>query len=369
MLLIIGIIIVIFSLLFLVVIHELGHFILARKFGVKVEEFGIGIPPKIVGKKIGETVYSINLLPIGAFVKLYGEEEKIEDSRSFSQKPIWQRVLIVLGGVISFWIISVIIISIIAFVWGIPTQLNDIESLGLRDRDPRVLILGIANDKDSPAYKAELEIGDIIRKIKGPDSEITTDKTSEIIDFIEKNKGKGITLTIQRGKIFSDVFLTPRTDPPKGEGPIGIEPARFVSRLYPFYQAPIQGFLITKNITILIVSSFSEIIRMLFQKIPIPEGMVEVKGIFGIGQMGVQILESGVDNFLFFLAKISVFLALFNILPIPALDGGKILFLTIEKVRGKPVSQKTEQNVTMFFFILIIILAILITIKDIRTFF
>ena len=110
----------------IVMIHELGHFILAKKFGVKVEEFGLGYPPRLFGKKIGETVYSINLLPFGAFVKIYGEESRINDPRSFSSKPFWEKALIVLGGVISFWIVAVIILSIIMGI-GAPTIIGDEE--------------------------------------------------------------------------------------------------------------------------------------------------------------------------------------------------------------------------------------------------
>ena len=105
--LVVTILVAIFSLIGLVIIHEFGHFILAKKFGAKVEEFGIGYPPRLLGKKIGETIYSLNLLPFGAFVKIHGEEGGIENYRSFVGKPMWQRISIVLGGVVSFWIISV----------------------------------------------------------------------------------------------------------------------------------------------------------------------------------------------------------------------------------------------------------------------
>jgi regulator of sigma E protease len=360
--------VVIISLLFLVTAHELGHFLLAKKFDVKVEEFGIGIPPKIIGKKIGETEYSLNLLPIGAFVKMYGEEERVKEPRSFSQKPIWQRVLIILGGVISFWIISIIFISIIATIWGIPTVVEDAENLGSKDFDPRVEITQLVSE--SPADKAGLELGDIIRQARTSDFQLSNiDKVEELVVFTEGNKGKEIILIIQRGKNIFEVSLTPRLNPPPEEGPMGIGLARIVTRLYLAYQAPIQGFLVTKNITVFIVSTFARIIKMLVERTPIPKGTVQVKGILGIGQLGVQILESGVDNYLFFLAQISVYLALFNILPIPALDGGKILFLMIEKARGKPVSQRVEERVTAFFFILIMALGIIIIIRDIITIF
>src|SRR3989344_685296 len=115
------------SLIGLMVIHEFGHFILAKKFGIRVEEFGIGYPPRLLGKKIGETIYSINLIPFGAFVKVYGETGGIEDYHSFTGKPMWQRFAIVLGGVVSFWVVAVIILSIVSGVWGLPKEVEDSE--------------------------------------------------------------------------------------------------------------------------------------------------------------------------------------------------------------------------------------------------
>src|SRR3989344_2515746 len=101
------------SLIGLMVIHEFGHFILAKKFGAKVEEFGVGYPPRVLGKKIGETIYSLNLIPFGAFVKVHGETGGVEDYHSFTEKPMWQRISIVLGGVVSFWIVSVVVLSLV----------------------------------------------------------------------------------------------------------------------------------------------------------------------------------------------------------------------------------------------------------------
>ena len=101
------------SLIALMIIHEFGHFVIAKKFGVRVEEFGIGYPPRIFGKKIGETIYSINWIPLGAFVRIYGEEGGVDDLRSFANLKIWQRVLIVIGGVAAFWVAAIIIFSIV----------------------------------------------------------------------------------------------------------------------------------------------------------------------------------------------------------------------------------------------------------------
>ena len=105
------------SLIALMIIHEFGHFIIAKKFGVKVEEFGIGYPPRIFGKKIGETIYSINWIPLGAFVRIYGEEGGLDDYRSFTNLKIWQRILIIIGGVTAFWIAAVIIFSVVFYIY------------------------------------------------------------------------------------------------------------------------------------------------------------------------------------------------------------------------------------------------------------
>jgi regulator of sigma E protease len=359
---ILTIFIVLISILLLVTIHELGHFLLARKFGVKVEEFGIGIPPKIIGKKIGETVYSLNLIPLGAFVKLYGEEERIQDPRSFSSKPIWQRVLIVLGGVVAFWIIAAIIISIVAGIWGLPMQIEDTDQ-GFKN--PQIEIAQVM--KNSPAFEAELRIWDIIEKAKADNNEITTTKVGEFIDFIDNHKGEEVTLTIKRGKKILNITLVPRVNPPEGEGPIGIEPARVALKVYPWREAIIQGFIVTRNQTLMIIYTLGSIISGLIRHIPLPKGALEVTGIVGIFELLVHAFESGVNNFLLSLASITIFLAIFNSFPIPALDGGKLLFLTIEKIRKKPVSQKIEEKITIFFFGLIMMLGILIIIKDIVT--
>lgn len=156
------IIIVFLSLIGLMVIHEFGHFVIAKKCGVKVEEFGIGYPPRIIGKKIGQTLYSLNLLPFGAFVKIQGEEGGIESAQSFSQKPIWQRASIVIGGVASFWLISAILLSV---VFGIGTfqAISDDEQVA----NPKVQIIAVA--PDSPAEAAGIKVGDTIKKFSIPE--------------------------------------------------------------------------------------------------------------------------------------------------------------------------------------------------------
>jgi regulator of sigma E protease len=332
------------SLISLIVLHELGHFILAKKFGVKVEEFGIGYPPRIFGKKIGETVYSINLLPFGAFVKILGEEERLDDPRSFNKKPIWQRVLIILGGVASFWIISFLILSFI----------------------PTGVTISVIKE-NSPAALAGLTPGDVIEKIKIDTTEYSIFKIEETQKIINKNRGKEIILVILRDKERKDISVIPRISPPPGEGSLGIGLGYGpIQRNYPLYQIPVKGFLRTVEFTFEVIKGWVDAISNFIKGAPTN---VQVMGPVGIFTLSADILKLGTNYFLLFLALLSIYIALFNILPIPALDGGKLLFLGIEKFKGKPINPKIEQNITVVFFALLVILAIWATIKDITKLF
>jgi len=342
----------------LLALHEFGHFIVAKKFGVKVEEFGIGLPPRLFGKKIGETIYSINLIPLGAFVKLYGEEAGgKDDPRSFSEKPVWQRSLIILAGVISFWIISAILLSFI-FAIGVPVAVNDADE-GLIN--PRVQILAVG--KDVPAEAAGIQIGDIIKKMESGSGEIKVDKVIQVQEFTKISEGEEIILTIKRGKETFEVSLVPRVDYPENEGAMGVALARTMIKKYPWHKAILEGVIETGRITVAAVQGWKEIISSLAGGEGMPAG-AEVVGPVGIFRIFIQMETLGAVYFLRFLAIVSIFLALFNILPIPALDGGRFLFLIIEGIRGKPISPSFEGKVTTVCFLFLIVLIILVTIKD-----
>jgi regulator of sigma E protease len=358
---ILTIILAFISLLGLVILHELGHFILAKKFGIKVEEFGIGIPPRLFGKKIGETIYSLNLIPFGAFVKLYGEEKEIKEPRSFSSKPIWQRALVVLAGVVSFWIISVILLTFV-FGLGAPQQISDEANHSLVD--PKVQIVAIA--PNSPAEMAGLRPGDTIRELRVENREFRIQKVKEIQELTEKYKEKEVRLTIERGKEIFDTSLVPRANPPEGEGAMGLALARTAIMSYPWFEAPWLGIKATFNLTILIIQGLYQALAKAISGVPTG---VQIMGPVGIFDLLRQVSQMGINYYLNFIAVISIYLAIFNILPIPALDGGKLLFLGIEKIRGKAIPQKIEHQVTVFFFALLILLIMFITFKDIQRLF
>jgi len=341
------------------IIHEFGHFIIAKKFGVKVEEFGIGYPPRIFGKRFGETLYSVNLIPFGAFVRIYGEERDIDDYKSFSNLAIWKRISIVLGGVIAFWLASAVIFSA-AFLVGADLPIGDQDVAGITDA--RLKITSIA--LDSPAETSGLRPGDTIISVKNQLSEIKVDKIIDFQNFIQNNKGSEIILTLNRDGHNIDFTLTPRLSYPSDQGSLGIRLERIANiiKKYPLYQAPLQGIIYTGKITLEAVRGIYSFFTGIFQGQGLPKG-AELAGPLGITVYLARAVDYGLGFFLYFIGSVSVLVALFNLFPIPALDGGKLLFLIIEKIKKRPIPQKIEQRITIIFFILLIMMSIFVTIR------
>ena len=364
---ILTIIIVVLSLIILMSLHELGHFLLARKFGITVEEFGIGYPPRIWGKKVKNTIYSINWLPFGAFVKILGEDDAKEKKQgSFASKPLWQRALVLFGGVACFWIIAFLIITILAGVSGVPTAVPDSFN-GTGKETPKVQIFSVA--KNSPANLAGIKAGDEIKelRIRNQELRVATNKIAEIQSFISEHKGEEILFSLQRGEKFLEVVSTPRIDPPKGEGALGVALARVAHMQVAWYKSPWIGLKITALQTKDIPVQWYLLIKKKINKVPTPE--VQMVGPVGLGQIMTQALGQGAGNYLMLVAIISIYLAFFNLLPIPALDGGRLLFIAIEAIRRKPVNPQVEQKITTVFFAALILLAIVFTFQDIRRLF
>ena len=356
---ILTLIIAFLSLIALMIIHEFGHFIIAKKFGVRVEEFGIGYPPRVFGKQFGETIYSVNLIPLGAFVRIYGEEGGLDDYRSFSNLAIWKRVLIIIGGVAAFWMASMIIFSVV-FSMGADIPVGDQDFAGLSDAKVKVVYVS----KDSPAETAGLKAGDTILSVKTQAPEIKIEKIKVFQDFTRENAGKEITLKISRDNKTFDAPLTPRVTAPSGEGPVGIGLERMATliRKYTWYQAPVQGIIFTWQTTANGVVGLYGVLANLFSGKGVPEG-AELAGPLGITVFLARAADYGPGFFLYFIGTISVFIAIFNLFPIPALDGGKLVFLAIEKIMKKPVPVKIEQSITAVFFIILILLSLFVTIK------
>lgn len=354
------------TLIALMIVHEFGHFIIAKKFGVRVEEFGIGYPPRMFGKKFGETIYSVNWLPLGAFVRIYGEEGGVDDSRSFQNLKIWQRVLIVIGGVAAFWLAAIVLFSIVFAIGTVDLPVGDQD---LKDMtNPRLQVMSVSSD--SPASQAGVKTGDIITSayVLSTDSSvkpeiIKIDKIKDFQDFTKQNGDKPSVVVVKRGAEELEIPLTPRLNPPAGEGSVGVSLERLAAiKKYPLYEAPFRGAIYTWQTTVNALVALWNVLRDLFVGRGLPQGAA-FAGPLGITVFLANAASFGVGFFLYFIGVISVLIAIFNLFPIPALDGGKLVFLLIEKIKGKPVSAKVEQGITVVFFAILICLSIFITLK------
>jgi regulator of sigma E protease len=340
----------------LVLIHELGHFWAARKFGVKVEEFGFGFPPRVFGKKIGETIYSINLLPIGGFVKLYGEDpagggavrrarkEKIDPRRAFYARPAWQRATIVLAGVVMNFLLAVILISYLFAGPGVAVPTENIR------------VTDVA--QNSPAQNSGIQKGDEIVTVDG--KRIT--QTPDFAKIVKTRAGQPVELGILRdGKEFT-AKVTPRKEAPSGQGPIGVAISSIEIKKYPWYSAPFFGTIEAFRFSFMILGGLSDIIINLALRGQVPEG---VAGPVGVAQLTGQVVTYGLVATLWFIALLSLNLAIINILPIPALDGGRLFFILIELVTRKKISARHEAMAHAIGLAILLTLILFITFFDI----
>ncbi|MBI1974742.1 MAG: site-2 protease family protein [Parcubacteria group bacterium] len=359
--------IVVFSVLILV--HELGHFLVARRAGMRVEEFGLGLPPRIWGRQKGETVYSVNALPFGGFVKIYGEsgpevsEQQSVNSKhqAFYTKSVGARFLVLVAGVFMNFLLGVVLFSIL-YTAGLPTVTTERNKPFLRD--PRVELLDIA--KDSPAYAAGLKPGDALQKLffGGETVEVVT--VDEVQTFLAAQSGEEIGIIVGRNGVIVEAHLVPRKNPPIGEGPLGVSLAEAGTLQYPWYRSIWEGFLTSVEVVERVAQGLWVVIRELVTRGGIPRGVAGPIGIVGIAG---EVAKLGLTRVLLFAAMITINLAVLNVLPIPALDGGRVLFLLIEKVRGRPLSRKIEATTHAIGMALLLGLIILVSIQDIKRFF
>jgi len=366
---ILAIIIFILILGFLIFIHEFGHFIAAKKLGVKVEEFGIGFPPAIWKKKKGETVYSINIIPLGGFTKLYGEEgEKyIKDSKSFISQPPWKKIVITLGGVAMNFLLAVIIFYFLLGFSGFRSQLPLVFDykfpLGSQESFPMILAI----TEDSPAEEAGLEFEDIVLKGNG----IELKDSNQLIKFINKNRGQEIILTIRKLATdeIKEVKVVPRLEVPENQGAVGIAIRDIAEIRYDrFWQKSTVGFLHSLNL-----SHYSLVGLGYYIKTSIVEKEVETLASSVVGPVGILALtkltiQEGFSQVIFLLAIISLALFILNILPIPPLDGGRLVFIVFESVTKKRIPSKIERRIQEVGMVFFIILFILVTSKDLIQF-
>ncbi|HRY63169.1 MAG TPA: RIP metalloprotease RseP [Patescibacteria group bacterium] len=363
----------------LVLVHELGHFVTARLFKVKADEFGFGLPPRIIGwvknragrwQKVSgsdpaegyqNTIWSLNWLPIGGFVKIKGEDDSDGEvaSDSFASKEIWQRFIMLFAGVFMNFALCFVLLTV-GFASGIPTMVDDTPAAGLNFKNEKIQVISVS--ADSPASRAGLQIGDIVKSVN---HELVFN-IKDLQEKIHSQKDQPTEFIFLRGdEEFSKTITPEALKDAEGRGAIGIGLVKTAIITYPLDQAIREGAKNTAGLTVAIIEAFGKIIGDIFA-----HGKVaaEVSGPVGIAVMTGQVVKLGFIYILQFAAMLSLNLAIVNLLPIPGLDGGRILFLLFEKIKGRPLKQKYVGLVHQFGFFFLIALIILVTFKDLRTY-
>lgn len=362
----------------LVFVHELGHFLAARKFGAKAEEFGLGFPPRIVGwyknssgkwrtifgnaevVDAADTVYTLNAIPLGGFVKIKGEDgEGKTDTSSFAHKPIWQRSIILSAGVLMNVLLAVIIISFNLLI-GSTQPIEGVPLQGAIIQNKHIEISSVA--VDSPAAQAGVQAGDTIVSVDN--NEITS--TENLQNYVGEKAGQVVTYTFKRNNDIITKEITPVTLKETNRGGIGITIAETAFVRFPWYLAIYEGVKTTGYYLWMIIFGFYDLLSRLLTGGGVS---ADIAGPVGIAVLTGQVASLGFSYLLQFAALLSLNLAVINILPIPALDGGRILFLIIEKIKGRPAKQETEALIHNIGFIVLIGLIILVTFKDIKNLF
>ncbi len=415
------IIVFIIILSILVFAHELGHFFTARRFGVSAEEFGLGFPPRVLGvqtwreselekiaeteelkveletqptvggqeivkeivtdkireidtvkkvrkwrlvwgakelseedKKLG-TVYSINWFPLGGFVKIKGENGEAENEKdSFASRSIWQRFIMLAAGV-SMNIILAMFLIIVGFMVGLPQVLDEVnQSAIISDRKIQVVEVMA----DSPAQAADLKIGDIIESINGQ----SFSDYNGLQEYVAARTGQNLDYKIKRGQEILDKNITPSLRPETGQAGVGVGIAITAVVRYPWYAAIWQGIKTTFILMWQIILAFYQVMAGLIMGRGVSG---ELAGPVGIAAITGQVVKMGFIYILQFTALLSINLAIINFLPFPALDGGRALFLAIEKIKGSPVKRQVEAVIHNIGFILLMLLVLLVTFRDV----
>ena len=348
----------------LILVHEFGHFIVAKRSGVRVDEFGIGFPPKIFGKKIGETEYSLNLLPIGGFVKIFGEtpdEESIngpDAKRSFVNKPKYIQAAILFAGVFFNILLAWFLISA-GFMAGLPTPV-DVTPEGRTLQNINLVITEIL--PDSPAQDAGLKAGDKILSLTAGENGVILPSPEATQEFIATRVDEDIIFAIQRGKQPAVDFTIRPAEGIIDRPVVGIAMEEIGILKLPFYLAFWEGAKLTAMLTEATFFGFAGFVGDIFT------GNADLSDVAGpVGIVGIvgDASEFGFIYLLMLTAIISINLAIINLVPFPALDGGRLLFLFIETIKGSPIKPSVANAMNVIGFALLILLMVVITYSDI----
>lgn len=369
-----SIFIFIIILLVLVLVHEFGHFFAAKKFGIRVDEFGFGFPPKLFGIKKGETEYTLNLLPLGGFVKIFGENNEVEDrppqgggrsstidaSRSFSNKPKWQQAIVLFAGIFANFILAWFLFSL-GFMSGLPTSVGS-ERAGDKLQNINLVVTSVL--VKSPAENAGLKTGDKIMSLKSGTDSVVDINPDTLKSFVTSHANQDIEMGFTRGlsKKINFIKMIPVANVEDGEPMIGISMDMIGVAQLPFLAAFWQGIGLSWSVT---KGTVVGLYTLIYDGV---RGKGSFAGITGpVGMVGIvgDAYQFGFVYILSFAALISINLAIINLIPFPALDGGRLFFLFIEKIKGSQINPKVANTANMLGFSLLIILMLVVTYHDV----
>ncbi|MHB1226193.1 MAG: RIP metalloprotease RseP [Desulfurivibrionaceae bacterium] len=337
----------------LIFIHEFGHFLCAKLFGIRVLKFSLGFGPKVFGRTVGDTEYLLSAFPLGGYVKMYGEsltEEVASDQQefSFSHKAIWQRFLVVFAGPLFNLLFAVLLFSTIFAVMGVSQPVNEARIGGVT--------------MDSPADKAGLASNDLILSINGAEVQ----EWNDVARLIKRSEGNPVTIMVRRGGQTLTLTGQPKMEQDKnifGEVidtryMLGIRVADEVVPISPV-EALQTGAMHTWA---LIKITLLGIVKIIQKVVPASE----LGGPIRIAQIAGQQMEAGWLNLLHFTGLLSVSLGVLNLFPIPILDGGHLVFFAVEAIRRKPLSVETRERLQVFGLVLLISLMLFVFYNDFR---
>lgn len=380
MLLVTGILLGLFILVLLVIVHELGHAIVARRNGVVVEEFGIGFPPQAWGKKLKNGVlFTLNWLPLGGFVKLKGEHDSASGKGTYGAASYWQKTKILFAGVLMNWLVAIVLLSGLALV-GLPKILPGQFSVPGDTTVVRKPLRVMQVEADSPAAKAGLEVGDEILRLNG--APMTS--AADLSRAASEHRGQEIELIYtHKGEEFTS-RTTLRGDNADQKGYLGLA-SRESEEIKATWSAPLVGVGTTVQFTAVTLEGVAKVIggtvAGFVQSLSWDEQTRKSGGedlttvgnsVTGpVGILGVifpQAQQAGLKQIVFLTAIISLSLAVMNALPIPALDGGRWFLMTLYRLRKKELTKEIEEKIVGRSFVVLLLLIILVTIADVSKF-
>lgn len=343
----------------LVVLHELGHAIVASRNGVKVEEFGIGFPPRAWKRRLKNgTLFTVNWLPLGGFVRLKGEHDAAEGPETYGGASLWVKTKILLAGVTMNWLTAVVIFTILA-VTGMPQLVDNQFTVPADTRETSSQVYAGAVVNDSPAQKAGIAQRDIITAVNGQ----SLKTPQQLTEFTSQNAGQQVTMTIVHDGQQRDVAFTLNAQRVDGQGYAGIGPTQESSR-YSTWSAPIVGVGLTAQFTWETLKGLGATISQLFHQ-QFQQASESVAGPVGIFAILKSSSDIGFTPVLFLIGIISLTLAVMNVLPIPALDGGRLFVTLIYRGLKRPLTKEREEAIQTAGFAVLMLLVVVVTIADV----